>query len=143
MLKRAEYLDSMKKQEYRNMWGRFWKSFTFSVKLWSNSSCQRKLWSEESANRAWCMSPETRIMWNWETTAAGILGLLLKLANSLYSCHFQREPPLTGLPLSRAWTDQTSWKLNAVTSGINVFQSVFALLRFFKKKTSYAVISAM
>lgn len=26
--------------------------------------CQRKLWSEESANRAWGMSPETRIIWN-------------------------------------------------------------------------------
>lgn len=24
--------------------------------------CQRKLWSEESANRAWGMSPETRII---------------------------------------------------------------------------------
>ncbi len=42
-------------------------------------SCQRKLWSEESANRAWGMSPETRIIWNPETTAGRHLrGPLLK-----------------------------------------------------------------
>lgn len=41
--------------------------------------CQRKLWSEESANRAWGMSPETRIIWNPETTAGRHLcGPLLK-----------------------------------------------------------------
>lgn len=41
--------------------------------------CQRKLWSEESANRAWGMSPETRIIWNPETTAGSHLrGPVLK-----------------------------------------------------------------
>lgn len=41
--------------------------------------CQRKLWSEESANRAWGMSPETRIIWNPKTTVGSHLrGPVLK-----------------------------------------------------------------
>ena len=67
--------------------------------------CQRKLWSEESANRAWGMSPETRIIWNPETTAGRHLrGPLLKGRQRpwVHATLPPVQPPPPHTPISRA-----------------------------------------
>lgn len=90
---------------------------------WSSRThwpCQRKLWSEESANRAWCTSPETRIIGNWETTASSH-----PPANAGQELLFQFQPPdlptlLTQLSFqSRACLPPArSWPTTPVTSGL-------------------------
>lgn len=90
---------------------------------WSSSTrwpCQRKLWSEESANRAWCTSPETRIIGNWETTASSH-----PPANVGQELLFQFQPPDLPTPLaqlsfqSRAcFPPARSWPTTPVTSGL-------------------------
>lgn len=91
--------------------------------------CQKKLWSEESANRAWGMSPETRIIQNPETTASRHLcGPLLKGCQGPWVCATLplKFSHLLGLFRSRASLHHGTSSLVRCT--INAFSSVWAHL---------------
>lgn len=91
-----------------------WKATRLERSSSAPYTCQRKLWSEEAANRAWCTSPETKIIGNRETTAGRHLpGSAIKVFQSLlgsaplpsprpsFPCRPKREPPLASAASAR------------------------------------------